>query len=139
MEKAEEEIYGNLLAENSIGVFHDHFLTFHLDLDVDGTNNSFVKATMKRKDVVKGESPRKSYWAVEKEVAKTENDAKIQFDLKKPADLVIVNPNHRTNVGHEVGYRLAPGSTAASLLALDDYPQIRAAFTNNQVNLLMYV
>uniref|UniRef100_A0A0D6QWY4 Amine oxidase n=1 Tax=Araucaria cunninghamii TaxID=56994 RepID=A0A0D6QWY4_ARACU len=133
VEQANEEIYGNLLSENLIGVFHDHFLTYYLDMDVDGTSNSFVKAMMKRKDVLKGQSPRKSYWAVEKEVAKKEDDAKVQFDLKKPADLLVVNPNHMTNVGHEVGYRLVPGSTAASLLSLDDYPQIRGAFTNNQV------
>eukprot|EP01018_Ginkgo_biloba_P041286 Gb_00057 [translate_table: standard] len=133
IDEANAQIYGSLIAENTIGVFHDHFLTYYLDMDVDGTNNSFVEAMMKRMDVSDGQSPRKSYWAVEKKVAKTENHAKIQFDLKKPGDLLVVNPNKKTKVGQEVGYRLMPGSTAASLLALDDYPQIRAAFSNNQV------
>ena len=77
-EVANAEIYGTLLAENTIGVFHDHFLTFHLDMDVDGTRNSFVEAMMKRVEVRDGaESPRKSYWAVDKKVAKREEDAQI--------------------------------------------------------------
>ncbi|GLJ45536.1 hypothetical protein SUGI_0958580 [Cryptomeria japonica] len=133
IQKTNEDIYGNLLAENTIGTFHDHFLTFYLDMDVDGIENSFVKAMIKRKDVTNGQSPRKSYWTVEKMVAKTEDDAKIQFDLKKPADLLVINPNKKSKVGQDIAYRLAPGSIATSLLSLDDYPQIRAAFTNNQV------
>eukprot|EP01018_Ginkgo_biloba_P032647 Gb_33615 [translate_table: standard] len=133
IDEVNAQIYGSLIAENTIGVFHDHFLTYHLDIDVDGTTNSFVEAMMKRMDVSDGQSSRKSYWVVEKKVAKTENHAKIQFDLKKPGDLLVVNPNKKTKIGQEVGYRLVPGSTAASLLALDDYPQIRGAFSNNQV------
>lgn len=132
-EVANEEIYGSLLAENTIGVFHDHFLTFHLDMDVDGTHNSFVEATMKRMEVPHGESPRKSYWAVDRKVAKREEDAQILFDVKKPADLLVVNPYHKTKVGQDVGYRLLPNSIVTSLLSLDDYPQIRGAFTNNNV------
>lgn len=132
-EVANAEIYGSLLAENTIGVFHDHFLTFHLDMDVDGTSNSFVEAMMKRVEVPHGESPRKSYWTVDRKVAKREENAQIQFDVKKPADLLVVNPHLKTKVGQDVGYRLLPGSTAASLLSLNDYPQIRAAFTNNDV------
>ncbi|GLJ45541.1 hypothetical protein SUGI_0958730 [Cryptomeria japonica] len=133
IQKADEDIHGNLLAENTIGVFHDHFLTFHLDMDVDGIENSFVKSMIKRKDVIDDQSPRKSYWTIEKMVAKTENDAKVQFDLKKPMDLLIVNSNKKSKVGQEIAYRLVLGSTAASVLSLHDHPQIRASFTNNQM------
>eukprot|EP00253_Pinus_taeda_P006248 PITA_06248 len=55
------EIYGSLLTDNIIGVFHDHFLTFHLHMDVDGIHNSFVEAKLKRMEVPHGESLRKSY------------------------------------------------------------------------------
>ncbi|GLJ45537.1 hypothetical protein SUGI_0958590 [Cryptomeria japonica] len=133
IQKTNEDIYGNLLEENKIGTFHDHFLTFYLDMDVDGVENSFVKAMIKRKDVTNSKSPRKSYWTIEKMVAKIEDDAKIQFDWKKLADLLVINPNKKSKVGQDIAYRLATGSIATSLLSLDDYPQIRAAFTNNQV------
>uniref|UniRef100_A0A2N9EQU4 Amine oxidase n=1 Tax=Fagus sylvatica TaxID=28930 RepID=A0A2N9EQU4_FAGSY len=82
VDQIKEDVHGTLLADNTIGVYHDHFLTYYLDLD---------------------------------------------------AELVVVNPNKKTKVGNNVGYRLIPGSVAHPLLSNDDYPQIRGAFTNNNV------
>lgn len=127
-DEIEEEVYGTLVADNTIAVNHDHFLTYHLDLDVDGEANSFVKNKMVTKRVKDPKIPRKSYWTVESETAKTELDAKLHLGLK-PSDLVVVNPNKRTKPGNPIGYRLIPGSVAGPLLLEDDYPQIRGAFT----------
>lgn len=133
------DTYGTLLAPNTLGIHHDHYITYHLDLDVDGPKNSFVKARLVPVRVAAGEgTPRRSYWTVARETAKTEADAAVRLDAG-PADLLVVNPGKKTRMGNPVGYRLlTTGVTATSILSDDDYPQVRASYTKNQVWVTAY-
>ncbi|XP_029128922.1 primary amine oxidase-like [Cajanus cajan] len=124
--------HGTLVSANSIGVYHDHFYIYHLDLDIDGVSNSFEKTSLKTVRVTDGSSKRKSYWTTETATAKTENDAKIIIGTS-PGELSVVNPNKKTAVGNDVGYRLIPAIPAHPLLTDDDWPQIRGAFTDFNV------
>ncbi|KAJ3674631.1 hypothetical protein LUZ60_005247 [Juncus effusus] len=126
--------HGTLVAENTIAVYHDHFITYHIDLDIDGTENSFQKLKIKPVKLSNNStSPRRSYWTVISETAKTESEAEVKLGTEL-ADLVIVNPNKKTKMGNYVGYRLIPGCGAdLSVLADNDYPQIRASYTKKQV------
>ncbi|KAL8166540.1 hypothetical protein V2J09_008039 [Rumex salicifolius] len=130
-----EETYGTLLSENVIGVIHDHYITFYLDMDVDGEDNSFVKVSLEKQMTtsLSDVTPRKSYLKATRKVAKTEKDAQVRLKLYSPSEFHVVNPNKKTRVGNPVGYKVVPGGTAASLLDLDDPPQKRGAFTNNQI------
>ncbi|XP_076881763.1 amine oxidase [copper-containing] gamma 2-like isoform X1 [Bidens hawaiensis] len=128
-----ENLHGTLLSENVVGVIHDHYITFYLDMDVDGSDNSFVKVNIKRETTSPEESPRLSYLKAVRNVVKTEKDAQVKLKLYDPSEYHIVNPSKKTRVGNPVGYKLVPGGTAASLLDLDDPPQKRGAFTNNQI------
>ncbi|CAN0856730.1 Amine oxidase [copper-containing] alpha 3, peroxisomal [Linum grandiflorum] len=127
-----EEAHGTLIASNTIGLYHDHFLSFHLDLDIDGTSNSFIKKNLVTKRVTNGETPRKSYWTVDSETAKTESDAKIRLGSDR-VEMSIENPDEMTKLGNPHGYKLIPGSVIHPLLTQDDYPQLRGAFTNYNV------
>ncbi|XP_038679915.1 primary amine oxidase-like [Tripterygium wilfordii] len=129
----QENLYGTLLSENVIGVIHDHYVTFYLDMDVDGSQNSFVKVNIQNQKTPPGESPRRSYLKAVRNVAKTEKDAQIQLKLYDPSEFHVINPNRKTRIGNPVGYKLVPAGTAASLLDHDDPPQKRGAFTNNQI------
>ncbi|KAK1272980.1 Primary amine oxidase [Acorus gramineus] len=128
-----EEMYGTLLSENVIGVIHDHYITFRLDMDVDGADNSFVKVHLSKQETALGESPRKSYLKATREVAKTEKDGQVKLKLYEPSEFHIVNPSKKTRVGNPVGYKVVPAGTAASILDSADPPQVRGAFTNNQI------
>ncbi|EEC82302.1 hypothetical protein OsI_26556 [Oryza sativa Indica Group] len=139
-----QDAHGTLVAENTIAVYHDHYVTYHLDLDVDGTNNSFVKnivtAVVRDADAdAAADTPRRSYWTVRREVAEREADGQVDLGGGAPADLVFVNPGKKTRMGNEVGYRVVPGgATAASVLADDDFPQRRAAYCKKQVRVTPY-
>ncbi|KAH8500731.1 hypothetical protein H0E87_015817 [Populus deltoides] len=136
-DQIKEEAYGTLLAENTLGANHDHFFTYHLDLDVDGDANSFVRSQLLMTPVTDHRSPRRSYWRVVSETAKTESDARIKLGVAQE-DLLVINPNKRTNIGNFIGYRLIPGSVAAPLLSDDDYAQIRGAFTKYNIWITPY-
>ncbi|KAA8522279.1 hypothetical protein F0562_012952 [Nyssa sinensis] len=129
----QENLYGTLLSENVIGVIHDHYITYYLDMDIDDSDNSFVKVNIRREQTSPGESPRKSYLKAVRNVAKTEKDAQIKLKLYDPSEFHVINPSKKTRVGNPVGYKVVPGGTAASLLDLQDPPQLRGAFTNNQI------
>ncbi|XP_027360488.1 primary amine oxidase-like [Abrus precatorius] len=131
-DEIKDDQHGTLVSEHSIGVYHDHYYIYHLDFDIDGLDNSFVKTNLKTVQVTDHSSKRKSYWTTTSEIAKTESDAKIKLGFS-PSELAVVNPNKKTSTGNEIGYRLVPNAAAHPLLTEDDYPQTRGAFTNYNV------
>ena len=124
--------YGHFVAENTIGVNHDHYFCFRLDLDVDGVQNSFVKEALKT-ERVEGDTPRKSVWVTEPKVAKVEEEAQLRIMMEHPALWRVVNPNVKGPLGYPVGFEIAPGHNAISLMTDDDYPQRRAGFISHNL------
>jgi primary-amine oxidase len=125
-------MYGRFIAENTVGVDHDHFFSFRLDFDIDGTANSFVRDRLNVKRLP-ASSPRRSLWVAEPEVAKTEQQAKLHMSMEHPEIWRVVNPSVKSPLGYPVGYELMPGENAMSLLLPDDYPQKRAGFTDYEL------
>ncbi|PON92917.1 Copper amine oxidase [Trema orientale] len=61
------------------------------------------------------------------------NNSFAKFKLYEPSEFHVINPSKLSRFGNPSGYKLVPGKTAASLLDAFDPPQIRSAFTNNQI------
>jgi len=127
-----DERYGHFVADNTVGVNHDHFFSFRLDLDVDGTENSFVKEQLKT-ERLPADHPRKSLWVAEQKVAKTESDAQLTMMMEHPALWRVINPNVKGPLGYPVGFEIAPGHNAVSLMVDDDWPQRRAGFIRHNL------
>jgi len=124
------EEYGTFIADNLVGVNHDHFFCFRLDLDVDGPVNSFETVRLKR---IRRNGPRRSLWVAQPKIIKVESQAKLNEDMHNPALWRVVNPHVKNAFGDPVSYQLVPGHNSGDLLDPDDYPRRRAAFADYQL------
>jgi len=123
--------FGHFVGANTVGVNHDHFFSFRLDVDVDGRNNSFLAMRLARRGL--HNPSRRSIWAAEPFLAKTEKQAMMDIRLDRPAMWHFINPGVKGPLGYPTGYELMPGATAASLLDSDDGPQKVGAFSTHQL------
>jgi primary-amine oxidase len=126
------DAYGRFIAENIVSVNHDHFFSFRLDLDVDGTVNSLICDNLETQRLPDGH-PRRSLWTVRTDVVRSEKQGRLDISMAKPALWRVVNPAVTNALGYPVSYQLKPGHNAMSLLASDDFPQRRAGFTAHQL------
>jgi primary-amine oxidase len=123
--------YGTLVAPNLVAVDHDHFFSYRLDMDVDGTQNSFMIDKLVPQQIAA--RTRKSIWAVESSIAKNEKDAILDIDLRKPGMWHFINPSVHGAVGHPTSYEIMPGMTAISNISPDDPAQKVGAFSEHQM------
>ncbi len=123
------DAYGRFVAEQTVAVNHDHFFSYRLDFDVDGTENSFVEDELVAQKTKDG--PRKSLWVVESKTLDHEKAAELHMKMSPPTTWRVVNPKLRGPGGYPVGFELRPGHNAMSLLDPDDAPAQRAGFTKN--------
>lgn len=124
---AEEDTrYGALVAANRVAVYHDHYFSFRLDLDIDGQANRLVRDHLKVKKLA-SDNARRSIWMLEPEVIPHEGP--VDKYRKGRGVWRVMNANHRTQLGHNPSYELSTGHRVTSLLDPEDGPQKRAPFT----------
>ena len=122
---------GQLVAEGVIGVNHDHYFSYRLDFDVDGTSNSFMLNRMVPQRV-DNDPMRKSIWVNQPVVAAREKDAILDIRLDQPSMWMFMNPSIRSSLNYPVAYEVMPGATAKSILSGDDPVQRIGAFSEHQ-------
>ena len=125
-----EDLHGRFIAPHLVGVNHSHFFSFRLDLDVDGSTNSLAVDRLVTQRMPKG-SPRTSLWNHQTATVKNEHDAKRRSTIDKPEVWRIINPEKAGPYGDPVGYEIAGGHQAVTLLSEDDFIRRRAGFTEH--------
>jgi primary-amine oxidase len=125
--------FGQLVAPNISGVDHDHFFSYRLDLDVDGQNNSLMVDRLVPYKLPDSAPGRHWIWAMQPEMAKTENDAKLNVSIEHPAMWRIANENAKNALGQSTSFMIMPGVTELSLLPPGEWPQKRAGFSEHNL------
>jgi primary-amine oxidase len=115
---------GALVGPNLSAPNHDHFLSFRLDLDVDGPVNSFVRERLEVRSLPAANA-RRSIWRRAAQRPATELGIAPGH---APELWRIENPSAKTALGYAPAFELA-GHGAVSLLDPQDSPQRRAAFS----------
>ena len=128
-ERSGDTAYGRLVAERTVAVNHDHFFNFRLDFDVDGTRNSLVVDRL-RTQRLPARDARRSVWTIDRDTVAREHAARLRINIERPALWRVVNPETPGPLGYPTSYELRPRGNAVSLLSPDDYPQLRAGFTD---------
>jgi primary-amine oxidase len=126
--------FGQLIAPGVDAVDHDHFFSYRLDLDVDGTKNSFMSDKLVAYKLPKDNpSPRRVIWALRPEMVMKEGDSPQDIDLKHPAMWHFTSESAKDANGYPTSIMIMPEGNAATLLPEDEWPSIRAGFANHQL------
>jgi primary-amine oxidase len=118
--------YGAVVGPNLIATHHDHFLSFRLDLDVQGPSNHFVRARMLAEPVT--EVPgRTSLWRLERETVATELGSATFDDPEAPELWIVESERANESTGNHPGYLIDPMDAVALPLVSDDDPGLQRA------------
>ena len=124
--------YGHFVDPHIIAVNHDHYFSFRVDLDVDGTTNNFQIDRLVSETLPK-DHPRRSVWVRESAGARSEDDARLKIDFDRPSFWRVTSASRTNHVGYPTSYQLMPGRNANTLMAADDYPRRRAGFIDHHL------
>jgi primary-amine oxidase len=125
---AAETAHGMLVAPNLAAVYHDHFLSLRLDIDIDGAANTLIRQRLERQ-LPPGSDAGRGLWTVSETPVAAEGPLSGAAQHVEPEVWRIVNPNLTNRLGQHPGYELRPGHSATSLLAAADPAQTRAGFS----------
>jgi primary-amine oxidase len=128
-----DNVSGVLVAPNIAAPFHDHFISFRLDLDVDGRQNRVVRDTI----ATRPEADRngRSFWGLTTEPRPDEFAAGPSH---QPVLFRVESSGSRTALGHTPSFEIAYGHGATSLLSPEDPTQKRAAFSASSLWVTRY-
>ena len=133
---AEETQTGTLIAPYRLGVNHDHFFSYRIDMDVDGVDNTFVRQRLVSAQQPT-DAPRQGIWKVQQERVLSEQQAQTTMKVDKPALLTFTSSTARNEMGYPTSYQLMFPNTHP-LVPMDDVIYQRAGFLKNNLWVTRY-
>ena len=81
---APDDAYGRFVDPHIVAVNHDHYFSYRLDMDIDGSDNS-LQIDRLTTQMLPDDHPRRSVWVAESSIARTESEAKQKKMMESPA------------------------------------------------------
>lgn len=122
---------GTLIAPHRLGVNHDHFFAYRIDMDIDGTANNFVRHKIQA--VPQAENlPRQGIWMVTPDPVQNEVQAQTKMNVEKPALLVFSSAEYENAMGYPSAYQIMMPNVRP-LVTMNDATYRRADFVRNNL------
>ena len=135
---SEDTAYGALVSPGRVGINHDHFLSVRLDLDVDGTANTFMRNLLVPEKLADANN-RRRIWRTKEDIPKSDSDAKFRLSYENPSMWHVMNMHKKNALGNPVSYMIHPEANALPLVNPDDPALSRALFANHHLWITPYV
>ena len=132
----DETAYGTLIAPHRLGVNHDHFFSYRIDMDVDGTENNFLRQKLVA-ETQASDASRQGIWRVQTEQVATEQAAQTVMRVEKPALLTFASNNTVNQMGYPTAYQLM-FPNIRPLVTPEDPIYQRAGFLKNNLWVTRY-
>ena len=120
----------HLVSEYIAAPHHQHFFSFRLDFDVDGTKNSVGE--MNTSPMPTGaNNPNLNGFVMRESSLKTEKQAQRKMDMRSARVWTVTNATERNSLGQKTGFILVPGANSLPYTAPLSSVRRRAQFINN--------
>ncbi|KAJ7641294.1 copper amine oxidase [Roridomyces roridus] len=123
---AKNNDYGYQVHDALSGSMHDHSLNWKVDLDILGTENTFVKHKIVPVNVTYPWSNQtRSTMQLQRERVENEDDAKLSWPQNGGEMFLVENSDKPNKYGEPKGYRIAPSRGGAGMyLTIQDSPNL---------------
>jgi primary-amine oxidase len=124
------DAYAHPVAKNIVAPHHQHFFTFRLDFDVDGTANRVIE--MNSQPVPPGrQNPYGNAFTMRETPLLDEREAQRNLNLGTSRRWVVVSPSVFNALGDPTGYALVPGENTVPYARPEAWIRQRAGFLNS--------
>ncbi|HKY05962.1 MAG TPA: nickel transporter, partial [Blastocatellia bacterium] len=131
------ETTGHLVSENIVAPHHQHFFSFRLDFDVDGTSNSATE--MNTAMMAAGATnPSFNGFVMRESVLRSEKEAQRKMDMQAARVWTVTNFSAKNSLGHHPSFILVPGVNSVPYIAPESLARRRAQFINNHLWVTRY-
>eukprot|EP00128_Syssomonas_multiformis_P002670 Colp12_sorted_trinity150504_noHs@12548 len=135
---ANDTTYGHLISSHLVAPYHDHWLNFRIDLDVDGMDNSFIVQSLERTELNgEGAGLRKGIWESKERLITAEENAKFTAGTKKPTVWKFASASHTSYLGNPTAYEIKAAGLA-TLMSAHDPVEYRGRFIEHQLWVTQY-
>jgi primary-amine oxidase len=135
--QSKADTYGQLIAKNIIGVNHQHFFNYRLDMDVDGQANSVMEMNVQALPMDEN-NPLGNAIAVAETPLTKETTAVRDLDLKHSREWMIVSADQKNTLEAAPGYMLMAGGNAVFLPVEGSKIRQKAEFATHHVWVTKY-